>query len=117
VLDLAGRFVGVLTRQRLIGALKELGPDGRVVDVMIPAANLPVASLRDTLDSVWERMAQGGSRVVAVMDGQKFLGLISLDDISEIVAVVGAQQAAAIHRQPPGAAATTGQEMQKAVDV
>jgi Zn-dependent protease/predicted transcriptional regulator len=92
VLDLTSRFVGVLTRQRLVQALKEHGPDARVVDVMIPAEKVPVASPRDTLDTLWEKMAQTGSRVAAVKEGLEFRGLITLDDISEIFAVVGANQ-------------------------
>ena len=115
VLDLASRFVGVLTRQRLVQALKEHGPDARIVDVMIPAEKVPVASLRDTLDSLWEKMALTGSRVVAVKEDQEFRGLITMDDISEIFAVVGASQENA--SQNPPADATKGDAgMRGAVD-
>ena len=44
VLDLGGRFSGVLTRQRLIHALRELGPDTRVVEVMAPSSDIPEVS-------------------------------------------------------------------------
>lgn len=116
VLDLSSRFVGVLTRPRLVQALKEVGPDARIVDVMIPAEKVPVASPRETLDKLWEKMAQGGSRVVAVKEGPNFLGLITLDDISEIFAVVGANQQLANRNQPPGAAVEGGPEVRGAVD-
>jgi stage IV sporulation protein FB len=58
VLDLGGRFIGVLTRGRLVNALKEIGPDARIVDVMIPAEQVPVASRQDTLDKIWENISR-----------------------------------------------------------
>jgi stage IV sporulation protein FB len=115
VLDLASRFVGVLTRPRLIQALKEHGPDARIVDVMIPAERVPVASLRDTLDTLWEKMAQTGSRVVAVKEDQEFRGLITMDDISEIFAVVGASQESA-NQKPPADATKSDAGMRGTAD-
>ncbi|RIK41047.1 MAG: peptidase M50 [Chloroflexi bacterium] len=116
VLDLSSRFVGVLTRPRLVQALKEVGPDARVTDVMIPADQVPVASPRETLDKLWEKMVQGGGRVVAVKEGPNFVGLITLDDISEIFAVVGAHQQLANRNQPPGSAVESGPAVRGAVD-
>ncbi len=101
VLDLAGRFVGVLTRARLIYALKEIGPDARIVDVMHKAEEIPVCAPNQDLSVVWEMMATGGSRVVAVKRGQEFLGLLTLDDITEVFQVYGAKLAG------PGRAAVT----------
>ena len=93
VLDLAGRYVGVLTRARLIYALKEIGPDARIVDVMLKAEAIPVCAPDQDLSVVWEVMATGGSRVVAVKRGHEFLGLLTLDDISEVFQVYGAKLA------------------------
>jgi len=90
VLDLSGRFVGVLTRARLIHALNTVGAEARVVDVMVPAEQVPVCSPRQTLAAVWEKMAETGSRDVAVKEGSEFLGLLTIDDISEVFQVVGA---------------------------
>lgn len=102
VLDLAGRFVGVLTRARLIYALKEVGPDARIVDVMLKAEEIPICAPNQDLSVVWELLATGGSRVVAVKRGQEFLGLVTLDDITEVFQVYGAKLAG-----PGRAAATT----------
>ena len=66
VMDLSGRFVGVLTRARLIYALKEIGPDARIVDVMIGADAVPVCTPQQDLSEIWEVMMGGGGRVVAV---------------------------------------------------
>ena len=92
---------GALTRARLIYALKEIGPDARIVDVMIKAEEIPICAPNQDLSVVWELMATGGSRVVAVKRGQEFLGLLTLDDITEVFQVYGAKLAG------PGRAATT----------
>ena len=90
VLDLSGKFVGVLTRPRLIRALREVGPEARLVDVMLPAETVPTATPTTSLSDIWEKMASGGARVVAVWQQQEFLGLITLEDINEVFQVVGA---------------------------
>ncbi len=90
VLDLGGRFVGVLTRMRLIPALQQLGPEARIVEVMIPAEQVPVCTPQTDLATAWEQMAERGSRVIAVHEGATFRGLITLDDISELFQVFGA---------------------------
>jgi len=90
VFDLSNHFVGVITRARLIHALKQNGPDTRIVDAMIPANEVPRCSTEATLDTVRELMALRASRVVAVYDEQDFQGLITIDDLTEVFQVVGA---------------------------
>ena len=90
VLDLGGQFAGVLTRSGLIRALEEYGSDGRVVDAMLPAGDVPVCKPTADLVSVWEQMSVSGTRVVAVKDDGQFLGLITIDDLTEVVHVMGA---------------------------
>ncbi len=104
VLDLSGRFVGVLTRARLIYALKEIGPDARIVDVMVKADEVPICTPGQDLSEVWEVMVGGGGRVVAVKEGPKFLGLLTIDDITEVFQVYGAKLAGT--HQPPDAGTT-----------
>ncbi len=93
VLDLSGRFVGVLTRARLIYGLKEVGADARIVDVMVRAEEVPVCASNQDLAQIWELMAGGGSRVVAIKDNGQFLGLITIDDITEVFQVYSAKLA------------------------
>ena len=90
VFDLGSNFVGVLTRPHLVGVLRTQGREGRIVDVMIPAPEVPVVGPETTLADVWDKMMENGSRVVAVKEQGRFLGLITLDDISELIQVVGA---------------------------
>ena len=93
VLDLSGNFIGVLTRARLIQALKTAGAEARVVDVMLRADQVPVVTPMTNLAEVWEKMATTGSRVVAVKQQNQFLGIITLDDITEVFNVIGAAMA------------------------
>lgn len=112
VRDLAGHFVGVLTRQRLVDGLRQFGPDARIVDVMLPAASIPRCTPDSDLASVWEMMSRTGSRVVAVATQDQVLGIITSDDISEVFQVMGA--ALESRRQPPTPPANRSetQEMQ-----
>lgn len=90
VLDLSSQFVGVLTRARLISALKTAGPDARIVDVMLPADRIPVCTSKDDLSQVWETITSMGVRAIAVKDQGDFKGLITIDDITEVFQVLGA---------------------------
>lgn len=101
VLDLSGRFVGVLTRSRLVAALREVGEEGRVVDAMVPAAQIPTCAPTSSLADVWEKIMQSRSSVVAVMDRGQFEGLLTLADLTEVFEVMGAQFDRQAATQPP----------------
>ena len=101
VLDLSGRFVGVLTRARLVAALREVGEEGRVVDAMIPAAEIPTCAPTSSLADVWEKIMQSRVSVVAVMDRGQFEGLLTLADLTEVFEVMGAQFDRQAATQPP----------------
>lgn len=90
VYDLGHNLVGVLTRPRLQATLRAQGQEGRIVDVMIPRIQVPEIAADTTLADVWETMIEAGSRVIIVQDQGQFLGLITLDDISELIQVMGA---------------------------
>jgi Zn-dependent protease len=90
VYDLGHNLVGVLTRPRLVATLRGQGQEGRIVDVMIPQARVPVTDAETSLADVWEIMLEARSRVIIVQDQGQFLGLITLDDISELIQVMGA---------------------------
>lgn len=90
VFDLANNFVGVLTRPRLVQTLRERGSEDRVVEAMQPADRVPVVHPGDSLADVWDRLMEERSRVAAVKEGGRFLGLITIDDITELIQVMGA---------------------------
>ncbi len=60
VLDLSSKFIGVLTRPRLIAALKQYGPEARVIDVMEAAETIPVVPPSMNLAEVWDAMVGQG---------------------------------------------------------
>ncbi|HAJ35740.1 MAG TPA: site-2 protease family protein [Chloroflexi bacterium] len=112
VRDLAGQFVGVLTRQRLVDGLRQFGPEARIVDVMASAASIPRCTPDSDLASVWEMMSRTGSRVVAVEAQNQVLGIITSDDISEVFQVMGAALQAGRRPPSPPASRTETQETQ-----
>ena len=101
VMDLGGNFVGVLTRARLVAGLREVGEEARIVDVMIPAAQIPTCSGAATLADVWEKIVQSRSSVVAVMERGEFQGLLTLADLTEVFEVMGAQFDRQAATRPP----------------
>jgi CBS domain-containing protein len=106
VFDLANRFTGVLTRNRLIQVLREAGPEARISDAMIPAERLPVVEPDTPLADVWDAMIQNHTRVVVVKEaGVLFQGLITLEDITEVIQVMGATRDSELRRGPSVAAA------------
>jgi stage IV sporulation protein FB len=107
VLDLTSKFIGVLTRPRLIQALQQRGPEARVVDVMLPAESVPVIAPTTNLSEAWELMASTGSRVVAVKNQHEFLGLITLEDINEVFQVMGATMSKTGRPTPPSSITST----------
>ncbi len=117
--DLGNNLVGVLTRPRLVATLRGQGQDGRIVDVMIPRARVPVTSGDTTLADVWEQMLEAGSRVIIVQDQNQFLGLITLDDISELIQVMGAakEREDTIAGGPGGQAAASPPEARSTLDI
>ena len=117
--DLGNNLVGVLTRPRLVATLRGQGQDGRIVDVMIPRARVPVTNGDTTLADVWEQMLESGSRVIIVQDQEQFLGLITLDDISELIQVMGAakEREDTIARGPGGHAAASPPEARSTFDI
>lgn len=92
VFDLSNNFVGVITRARLVVALRSGTNDQRVSDIMIPAREVPVVTPDTNLADIWDRMMEERSQVVAVKEAGRFLGLITLADISEVIQVMGAAQ-------------------------
>lgn len=100
VLDLSNKLVGVLTRANLVNALKTTGPETRIVDVMLPIDRVPICQPNDDLSEVWEKMTMQGSRVVAIKERNEFLGLITVDDITEVFQVVGATLTNDVAQEP-----------------
>jgi Zn-dependent protease/CBS domain-containing protein len=102
VLDGAGRLRGVVTRDGMIKALKDNGPQQPVLQIM--ETDIPTVALRANLDSAVKALTEQGKPVVAVTDNMGHLiGLLTAENLGEMMMV----QAAAAHpsslRRPAGA--------------
>jgi Zn-dependent protease len=104
------RLVGIVTRDDVLRALASSPEDAYVSGIM--QREIVQVAASDTLDSVREQMAEKGTRVVAVYNGERYLGLVSIEDISEAFAVAAFQgrqsQARAAAGLPPLRPAMSG---------
>jgi CBS domain-containing protein len=78
---------------------------------MLRADQVPDVPPTATLAEVWETMATSATRVVAVKQQHQFLGILTLDDISEVFSVLGAVMAGG-SRPPIGGTPMPGSEQQ-----
>jgi len=90
VVDGVGRLRGVVTRDDMIRALRERGPDASVLDVM--RRDIPVLHHRQPLDEVLRAMQEGRHPAVGVVDsGGRLVGLITPEDVGELMMVQAAR--------------------------
>lgn len=81
-----GRLIGIVTREDVLRALASDTRDLYVTGIMQREfVRVPASA---TLDEVRQVMSAQGTRVVAVYDGEIYLGLVSIEDISEAYAVL-----------------------------
>ena len=84
VVDPDGKPVGLLGRGDLIRALKQLGPDARVADVM--TTKVPSVGQRSCLDEALGLLQEKAAPAVAVIDPQgRLLGLVTSETIGEML--------------------------------
>jgi stage IV sporulation protein FB len=84
VTDAAGRPLGLLTRNDLIRAIRQLGPDARVGDAMTP--DLPHIGQRQCLEDSFRLLTEKQSPAVAVVDSSgRLVGLITSETIGEMI--------------------------------
>jgi stage IV sporulation protein FB len=84
VVDSAHRPVGLLTRNDLIRAIKQLGPDARVSDAMSPG--IPTIGQRRCLEEAFKLLTDKQTPAVAVIDAAgRLTGLVTSETIGEMV--------------------------------
>jgi CBS domain-containing protein len=102
IVDGSGRLRGVLTRDVMIKALKEVGPDAAVLDVM--ETDVPTISARASLDAAVKALTQVGKPVVGVIDNQdRLIGMLTAENLGEMMMIQAARPAARDWRRPAGA--------------
>jgi len=101
VVDSGGRVVGVLTRDRLISMLGKRGPDFPVSEAM--HTEFPVCTLDDSVYDAFMRMRTQQFKTAPVIEGGRFIGMVSLEDISEVYTLLqvgGPSLAAQVSDEP-----------------
>ncbi|HEX4174105.1 MAG TPA: site-2 protease family protein [Acetobacteraceae bacterium] len=90
VVDGAGRLRGVLTRDAMIKALAEYGPNVPVTEVM--TRDVPVVQSRQSLEDAIQLLQDNGAPVAAVVDPTgRLVGLITPENIGEVIMVQSAR--------------------------
>lgn len=90
VVDALGQLRGVLTRDAMIKALKERGPDTPVIEVM--QTDIPTVPARAKLDRALRSLMERGRPVVGVTDAQdRLVGLLTLENLGEMMMVESAR--------------------------
>lgn len=86
VVDADGRLIGLLGRNDMIRALKQLGPNARVADAMVN--EIPTLSKRACLDEAFTLLQQKMAPAVGVTDaGGRLVGYITPETIGEMLMV------------------------------
>jgi len=86
VVDEAGRPVGLLSRNDLIRALKQRGPDARVAEAM--TAPLPVVSHRRPLEDAFRVLQEKSAPAAGIVDANgALIGLVTPETIGEMIMV------------------------------
>jgi Zn-dependent protease/CBS domain-containing protein len=94
VVDGADKPVGLLGRGDLIRAVKQLGPDARVADVM--SSRMPTVSHRRCLEEALRLLQEKSAPAVAVVDADgRLVGLVTSETIGEMLMLRQAMPAGA----------------------
>jgi Zn-dependent protease/CBS domain-containing protein len=84
VVDGAGKPVGVLGRNDLIRALKEIGPDARVAQAM--STTVPTIGQRRCLEEAFRLLQEKSAPAVAVVDNDgRLVGLVTSETVGEMM--------------------------------
>jgi Zn-dependent protease/predicted transcriptional regulator len=79
------RVLGVLTRQALLEALARQRAHLRVVDAM--ESDVPRAEAVEMLDTALERLQQSRVRTMPVLERDRLVGLLTMENVGEFVSV------------------------------
>jgi stage IV sporulation protein FB len=88
VVDDEGELVGLLTRDRLIANLGRHGATYAVAEAM--RTDFPVVALDDAVADAFTRMRAANCKAVPVVEHGRFVGMLSMEDISEVYSLLSA---------------------------
>jgi stage IV sporulation protein FB len=99
VVDGAGRLRGVLTREAMIQALRDQGPEVPVLQVM--QRDIPTVQMRQSLADALRLLQEQQPPAVGVLDaGGRLAGLITTENVGEIMMVHAAHPQPALNTPP-----------------
>jgi Zn-dependent protease len=83
---LGGNLYGVVTRENVLQTLASRPDDPYVAEIM--QREVVRVNAGASLEDVQERMGQSNARLVAVYTGERYLGLVSREDLKEALSVL-----------------------------
>ena len=87
-----GRVIGILDRDTFISALSKNGQNTPVSEVM--HRNVPEIDSHDMVETALTRLQESGSKTLPVMHGDKLVGLITSENITEFLMIRSALRSA-----------------------
>jgi Zn-dependent protease/predicted transcriptional regulator len=83
---LGDRLLGVVTREDVLQALASRPDDPYVTEIM--KREVPSVDAEESVEQVQQRLSEGGTRVAAVFSADRYLGLVSREDLAEALSVL-----------------------------
>jgi CBS domain-containing protein len=93
-----GQFVGVLTRDDFIKALSQHGQNTPVGEVI--RRNIPAVDSHEMVEMALMRLQESGAKTLPVMHRGRFVGLVTSENITELLMIRSALNAASKVPQP-----------------
>jgi CBS domain-containing protein len=97
-----GRLVGVLTRDDLIAALGSHAAAARVGDVM--RRDFIAVEPQEMLSTAFARLQECDCRTLPVVQHGRLVGLVTADNLAEVLMIQQASKGTSRHRHAPAAA-------------
>lgn len=85
-----GGLAGIVTRAGIVSAIHQFGLEKPVNEIMV--REFPTASASDSLTKIYGLMDASGIRAIPIMEQGKLLGLITMEDLGKIYALISAQE-------------------------
>jgi Zn-dependent protease/CBS domain-containing protein len=94
-----GKLVGILSRDALLRGLTEAGPDGRVGGFV--RTDFATADPREMMEPAFERLRGGECPVLPVLRGGELVGLLTQENVAELVLIREAVRGRDVPALPP----------------